>query len=152
MAKEVLIKRYNAYYQGWCQAFGEHESNLDEDRDRDRDVYWLTGEGRIGLAVSSKLIRSLNLALLRHHEEVPQLILQSDSIKVEDKIIYQLSDDYDQQGTNQLMNYLDCKDDLYMFMTNHFFYPSGTRIITFAKEKPTILLYKEMQPLKVLIN
>lgn len=147
MAKELIIKRYNAYYQGWCQAFGEHEANLDEDR----DVYWLTAEGRIGLAVSSKLIRILNLAFLRHHEEIPQLILQSDSIKVEDKIIYQLSDDYDQKGMNQLMNYLDCKDELHLFMTNHFCYPSGTRIITIAKEKPTILLYKDMQPLKVLI-
>ncbi len=148
MAHKLLIERFNAYYQGWCLAFGEHEANIDEDR----EIYWLTGEDRVGLAVAPALRRQLNLSLLGQQGRDAELILEDDSIKVEDNVIYQLIDQVDRDGMNRLKNFLSSEDKFYLFLTNHFCYPAGTRIITFCKEKPTILLYKEMQPLKVLIR
>lgn len=148
MANEVLIKRYNTYYQGWCLSFGEHEADTDEDR----DLYWLIGEARIGMAVSPKLKRTLNLALLGHHEKTPELVLENDTLKAQDTVIYKLTDEVDKEGMGQLKIFLDGKDDLHLFITSHFGYPSGTCILTFSREKPTILLYKEMQPLKVMIK
>lgn len=148
MIKEVLIKRYSAYYKGWCLAFGEHAVNLDEER----DVYWISAEDRFGLALTPKLQRTLNLALLGRHEKTPELLLDNDRIRVADTNLYYLNDAYDRDGMGQLKEFLNCKDELYLFLTNHFCYPSGTRIITLSREKPTILLYKEMQPVKVLIR
>lgn len=148
MVKKVLIKRYNAYYKGWCLAFGAHEVN----RDEERELYWLIGDGRIGLAVGPKLQRTLNLALLGHQKKTPELVLASYSIRVEDKIMYVLNDALDREGMGLLKSFLDCKEEMYLFLTSHFCYPSGTRIITISREKPTVLLYKEMQPMKVLIK
>jgi hypothetical protein len=148
MAKEVLIKRYNAYYQGWCLAFGEHEVN----RAGGREVYWLVGEDRIGLALVPKLQRILNQALLRQHEKTPELVLENEQIKVEGKLIYQLRDTLDREGMQVFKKFLVRRDELHLFLTSHFCYPPGTRIITIASEKPSILLYKEMRPLKVLIS
>lgn len=148
MVKEVIIKRYNAYYQGWCLAFGEHEVN----RDEGRDVYWLVGEDRIGLALAPKLQRTLNQALLRQNEKTPELLLENAQIKVQGKLIYELRDVPDREGMQVFKEFLDCKDELHLFLTSHFCYPPGTRIITIAREKPSILLYKEMRPLKVLIS
>ena len=149
MAKEVFIRRYNAYYQGWCLAFGEHENNC---REENRDIHWLVGESRIGIAVSPRLRRVLNYALIGRHDKTPELILDDDALKAQQKTLYQLSDDVDREGAQQLINFLDYSGEHYMFLTKHFCYPPGTLIYTFSREKPTILLYKEMQPLKVLIR
>ncbi len=51
----------------------------------------------------------------------------------------------------QLKEFLRNEKELHLFLSSHFCYPSGTRIITFAKKKPSIILYKEMQPLKVVL-
>ena len=149
MTKEVFIRRYNAYYQGWCLAFGEHDHDSEED---DRDIHWLVGEGRIGMAVSHGLRRILNHALIGRHDNIPELLLEDGALKAQRKIIYQLADDSDREGFQKLMEFLDYRGELYLFLTKHFCYPAGTLIYTFAREKPTILLYKEMQPHKVLIR
>jgi len=44
MMTEYVLKRYAAYYRGWCQAFGEHESVPGEDT----GISWLFGENQIG--------------------------------------------------------------------------------------------------------
>ena len=148
MANEVHIKRYNAYYHGWFLAFGEHEAN----RDETRELYWLTGENRFGMAVSPQLRRHLNQALLGQRDKIPELILGKDRIQAENKNLYTLTDEIDEKGMREFKEFLGGKEQLHLFMTNHFCYPAGTHILTFATEKPTILLYKEMQPLKVLID
>ncbi|MES9856773.1 MAG: hypothetical protein ABW166_09250 [Sedimenticola sp.] len=147
MSNEVLIKRYNAYYHGWCLAFGEHDATYDETR----EICWLFGDERIGMALAPKLRRRLYLALLGRHERTPELILNSGTVKVDD-ISYELNDEIDRECLKQLKRFLRCEDELHLFLSSHFCYPSGTRIITFAKKKPSIILYKEMPPLKVLIE
>ena len=62
------IKRYNAYYHGWCLAFGEHTANFDEER----DVNCLLGEDRIGLILSPGLRKQAQREFLGHHEEIPR--------------------------------------------------------------------------------
>ncbi len=148
MSQKLTIKRYNAYYQGWCLSFGEHEADIEEDR----SIYWLTGDKRFGLAIEPSLRRKLNMSFLGQQGKNAELILQDDSLKVEEDIIYQLTDQVDIEGMNNLKKFLSSHDTFYLFLTNHFCYPQGTKIITFSTEKPTILLYKEMSPLKVLIT
>jgi hypothetical protein len=45
VTRECEIKRYGAYFKGWCQVFGEHESILVGEREK----CWLIGENKVGL-------------------------------------------------------------------------------------------------------
>ncbi|MEJ1334893.1 MAG: hypothetical protein RPV21_07155 [Candidatus Sedimenticola sp. (ex Thyasira tokunagai)] len=147
MSDNVLIKRYNAYYHGWCLSFGEHDATYDEAR----EICWLFGDGQIGMALAPRLWRKLYHALLGRHERTPELILSDGTVKVDD-VSFNLADEIDRKSMKQLKAFLLSQDELYLFLSNHFCYPSGTRIVTFSKKKPSIILYKEMQPLKVVIE
>ncbi|MES9902429.1 MAG: hypothetical protein ABW168_07070 [Sedimenticola sp.] len=146
MTEKVLVKRYNAYYHGWCLAFGEHRSIYDDER----VICWLFGDDRIGMALAPKLRRKLYLALLGHHDKIPELVLENGTVKVDD-FSFELADEIDRKSMKQLKEFLRNEKELHLFLSSHFCYPSGTRIITFAKKKPSIILYKEMQPLKVVL-
>lgn len=148
MPCEILIKRYNAYYQGWCQAFGEHEANIE----LDREIYWLVRQDRIGLAVSPALIRKLNHIFLGHHNKNPELIINQQCLQTANQIIYRFSDQVDIDGMHDLVTFLNSRQQFHLYLSSHFCYPRGTRIITFSSERPTILLYKEMLPLKLMIE
>ena len=63
MTSEYEIKRYAAYYKGWCQTFGEHESVLSDDG----GISWLFSENQIGLISPQSLTRLLLLEVLRKH-------------------------------------------------------------------------------------
>jgi len=39
--------------------------------------------------------------------------------------------------------------DLHLYLTYHFMYQRGTRIITFSNEQPWPLIYKEIEPMQV---
>jgi hypothetical protein len=43
-------------------------------------------------------------------------------------------------------------EEMHMFLCSHLIYPSRTRILTFATKKPLIIMYKEMQPLKLVVE
>jgi hypothetical protein len=142
-----IIKRYNAYYHGWCLAFGEHTTNYDEKK----DFNWLFGEERIGLILSSGLRKHAQREFLGHHENIPELALSDDIVRM-NKFIYRLKNDMERKNVQHLKDFLLSSLDLHMFLCSHLFYPSGTRIITFAKKKPIIIMYKEMQPLKLVVE
>ncbi len=141
-----IIKRYNAYYRGWCLAFGEHNVDYEEER----DINWLYGEERIGLILSSGLRKQAQRELLGHHEEIPELVLSDDGVWM-NEFIYRLKNDTDRVNIQRMKDFLLDSQDLHMFLCNHFFYPH-TRIITFAKVKPITIMYKEMQPLKLILE
>lgn len=142
-----IVKRYNAYYRGWCLAFGEHTADYDDDR----DVSWLFGEDRIGLILSPPLRKQAQHELLGHHDMIPQLHLTNDSVGF-NKNTFQLKDDIDLRNILRLKAFLLHAKELHMFLCSHLFYPSRTRILTFATKKPLIIMYKEMQPLKLIIE
>ncbi len=49
------------------------------------------------------------------------------------------------------VKFLDSQD-IHMFLCSHFIYSPRTRIITFSQKKPTPIMYKEMPPLKLIIE
>jgi hypothetical protein len=142
MSCEMKIKRYTAYYAGWCLAFGEHESDYSEQR----DINWLFGDGKVGFALSTSLKRPLYRELFGISEYLPRVTMQAELFQV-GRFSYPLSDEQDRMGLEKLMQLFAQSEDIYMFLTSHFCYPSGTRIITFSTKKPPIIIYKEISPL-----
>ena len=54
------LKRYAAYFRGWCQAFGEHESIYRDDT----GISWLTASTQLGLVLPKPMIKQLNREVL----------------------------------------------------------------------------------------
>lgn len=144
---ECEIKRYAAYYAGWCAAFGEHKLSYDEER----EINWVVGESKIGFAVRPRLKRILNRELLGKHHQYPQITLTNRFVTINDR-----SFDFDLgdagPGVEQLRDFFSAADEIHMFLTSHLCYPPGTRIITFSKKKPLLIIYKEIQPLKLVVD
>lgn len=141
-----VIKRYNAYYHGWCLAFGEHTASFEEER----DINWLFGDRKTGLILSSSLRIQAQREFLGHHEEIPELCLSGKMVRM-NKFTYRLNNDTDRMNVQRLKDFLLGSQDMHMFLCSHLFYPR-TRIITFAEEKPSIIMYKEMQSLKLIVE
>ena len=75
---ERIVKRYSAYYRGWCTAFGEHDVYYEEDQ----PINLLYGEERMGLVVSPEIRKQLIRELLGHHETLPAVTLANSSILI----------------------------------------------------------------------
>ncbi len=142
-----VIRRYNAYYHGWCLAFGEHEVTYDEGK----EINWLFGEDRMGLALAPRLRKLLFRELLGQHDKIPELTISDDAIKFKSRP-YPLPDESTRAGMQYFKKFLLGGDDVHMFLSSHFCYPAGTRIVTFARKKPLGIMYKEMQPMKLNIE
>jgi hypothetical protein len=142
-----IIKRYNAYYHGWCLTFGEHNA----DYGQARDISWLFGEDKAGLILSNDLRKKAQREFLGHQQKIPQLGLSDTSLRM-NHYIHPLVDDIDRSNVKRLIAFLISSHDLHMFLSTHLIYPANTRIITFAKKKPLIIMYKEMRPLQLIIE
>ncbi|MCG7873401.1 MAG: hypothetical protein N0C81_00345 [Candidatus Thiodiazotropha lotti] len=146
MSDTRVIKRYNAYYKGWCLAFGEHTADYDDAR----EISWLFGEQRVGLILSTNLLKRAQHELLGH-QSIPELLLSDQSVAF-NSFDFSLQDNIDLQNVQRFKEFLLGGDELHMFLSNHLIYPSKTRILTFSTQKPLIIMYKEMQPLKLTIQ
>lgn len=146
MACERTVKRYAAYYAGWCVAFGEHRMAYDDSK----DINWLIGEERVGITLASQLKRVLMRELLGKHVDIPLVTLADDRIRI-NEAEYRFKQEEDLRGYNNFRQFFQAPGDIHMFLTSHFCYPPGTRIITFANKKPLIIMYKEIKPLQLTI-
>ncbi|MET0029817.1 MAG: hypothetical protein ABW101_19460 [Candidatus Thiodiazotropha sp.] len=146
MTETRVIKRYNAYYKGWCLAFGEHSGDYEEFR----DINWLYGEDRVGLILSAELRKRAQHELLGHSDAIPALQLSEQSVSF-NAFEYPLQDPMDLDNLKRFRQFLLSHREIHMFLSSHLIYPPRTRILTFATQKPLIIMYKEMQPLKLLI-
>lgn len=146
MSDTRVIKRYNAYYKGWCLAFGEHTADYDDER----DISWLFGEQRMGLILSTNLLKRAQHELLGH-QSIPELLLSDQSVAF-NRFDFSLQDKIDLQNIQRFKEFLLEGEEMHMFLCNHLIYPSKTRILTFSTQKPLIIMYKEMQPLKLTIQ
>ncbi|MCG7982111.1 MAG: hypothetical protein JAY90_05080 [Candidatus Thiodiazotropha lotti] len=146
MSDTRVIKRYNAYYKGWCLAFGEHTADYDDAR----EISWLFGEQRVGLILSTNLLKRAQHELLGH-QSIPELLLSDQSVAF-NRFDFSLQDNIDLQNVQRFKEFLLGGDEMHMFLSNHLIYPSKTRILTFSTQKPLIIMYKEMQPLKLTIQ
>jgi hypothetical protein len=147
MLDNRVIKRYNAYYKGWCLAFGEHTADYGDER----DISWLFGEDRIGLILSPNLRRKAQHELLGHNDHIPKLQVEDAKVGF-NAFNYPLQDDIDLINIRKFKQFLTQSSEVHMFLCSHLIYPSRTRILTFATQKPLLIMYKEMQPLKLVVN
>lgn len=141
-----IVKRYNAYYHGWCLAFGDHTADYEDDR----DINWLFGEDRVGLILSTALRKRAQRELLGHYDEVPTLTFSDDTVKM-NEFVYRLNDEASRTSVRQVKDFILRNQSLHMFLSSHFIYPDA-RIISFAQKKPIAIMYKEMQPLKLILE
>ena len=128
-----------------------HSASIPPNTGRERDISWLFGEERIGLILSAQLRKRAQREFLGDLEKIPELALSDSSIRL-NNYIHPFNDAINKTNVQRLKDFLLSSHDLHMFLSSHLIYPSRTRIITFAKKKPLIIMYKEMQPLQLLVE
>lgn len=147
MASERKIRRYAAYFHRWATAFGNHDKHFDEER----DLSWLFGEDQIGLILTPSIedfLRPLFLSNLA--AELPRVELRSGALRIANARI-QFGVEV-QREINAIMGLLEAEGDLHLFQTYHLVYPSGTRILTLSRQPPLTLVYREIEPLTLLLS
>ncbi len=146
MALERLLRRYSAYYRGWCQAFGDHEISSESDE----DINWIFGEGNIGLILSPQLRKRFFRELMVGVHGAPTLELAEDYAQI-NEFRHPVDAGASRLGLGRLIALLEQDQDIYLFQTYHFCYPEGTRILTFSIRKPLMIMYKEVGPMQARI-
>lgn len=144
MSYSRQIRRYSAYYRGWCVAFGEHDTYYDENK----EINWLFGDSKIGFILSPQLKRIFFRELLGKDKHIPVVSIHQSEIKLNEYQI-PLALEEDRRGFVSFKEFINTKEDVHLCLTSHFYYPPGTRILTFTKKKPLIIMYKEIQSMKV---
>jgi hypothetical protein len=140
---ERKLKRYGAYFFGWCQAFGEHEIALEEDH----DIYWLLGESKVGVAVAPRLRRRVLKEILKQRGK-PLVTLAYTYAQI-NELKYVPTSERDKLGLKSVVDMIKESPEVHLFLTSHFCYPAGTKILTLSTKKPLIIFYKEIEPLTV---
>ena len=143
MTSEYEIKRYAAYYKGWCQTFGEHENVISDDG----GISWLFSEQQIGFISPQQLTRSFLLEVLRKHK-TPTLTIGHHSVHI-GKIDYGFSRASDESALEAVSKLLEGGGDTHLFLTSHFMYGMGTRILTLSHKKPVAIIYKEIGAMRI---
>jgi hypothetical protein len=144
MVLEHTVSRYSAYFRGWCQAFGEHEAFFDEGS----EINWLRADDQIGLVLTDEVRRLFYKQLLGDKSAI--LHLSKTHVQLATSS-YLLKEQKDIEGMGALMALLRRDAPTHLYLTYHLLYPQGTRILTFSKKSPLLIIYKEMQPLKVIV-
>ncbi|MGD2056023.1 MAG: hypothetical protein PVJ15_04380 [Gammaproteobacteria bacterium] len=143
MSLDRELQRYAAYFRGWCQAFGEHRSIPGEDM----AISWLIGDDQFGFILPRQLTRSLYRGVLGKREP-PVLTISRSEVRAGD-FHYPVSAPSDRPGLEAMQQFLEDTSELHVFLSSHFMYGSGTRIITLARKKPLAIIYKEIGPMRL---
>ncbi len=135
---ECELKRYAAYFRGWCQAFGEHKGiEVDEN-----ESYWLLAENQVGLVLPKYQIKPLNREVLLH-DEVPSLTFSAQGVQI-GALQFPFASDHEKEALSVIEHLIETGPEFHMFLTSHLLYGSGSRIITFSCNKPLSIIYKEI--------
>jgi len=143
MALERELQRYAAYFRGWCQAFGEHQGIPGEEM----AISWLLGEDQFGFILPQELTRALYRGVLGK-DEPPVLTISRDGVRA-GEFYYPVTATTDRPGLEAMKNFLESATDLHVFLSSHFMYGSGTRIITLSHKRPLSIIYKEIGPMRL---
>jgi hypothetical protein len=144
MTSEYELKRYAAYYKGWCQTFGEHESAISEDDD---GISWLFGDRQIGFITPWDLTKALLLEVLRKHK-TPTLTISRNHVRI-GRLDYEFSNPTDESALHAVEELLESEHASHIYLTSHFMYGMGTRIITLSSKKPVLIIYKEIGSMRI---
>lgn len=146
MTTEYEVKRFAAYFKGWCQAFGEHESLPGGDS----GISWLFSEHQVGFMLPQRLTRSLYREVLGRRG-TPVLELSRNYARI-GAFHYPLSETAEEPGIDAIRNILDSDSDASLFLTSHFMYGTGARIITLSDIKPWAIIYKEIGSMRIRLD
>ena len=135
---ERVVRRYAAYFRGWCQAFGEHKSLADHDN----DIYWLITERQAGFVLPPADLKQLYRAVLLH-DIAPPLTFMRYQVEVGD-FSFSMTPRYEDYIRDAIGRMLDGREDLHVFLTSHFMYGTNARIVTLSSKKPISIIYKEI--------
>jgi hypothetical protein len=146
MTHEYELQRYAAYFRGWCQAFGEHDSIPNEDT----GTRWLLSEYQVGFILRPQLTRSLYREVLGKND-TPVLELSRKGARI-GTFYYPPSGAADEQGFAEIKRILENCSDSCLFMTSHFTYGAGARILTLSNTKPLPIIYKEIGCMRIQLD
>ena len=138
MLIEYELKRYAAYYKGWCQAFGEHESIPGEDT----GISWLFSEKQIGFISPQQQTKLLLREILRKRK-TPTLTISGKGVQI-GTFNFRPSKASDESALLAIANFLETGKASHIYLTSHFMYGTGTRILTVSSKKPISIIYKEI--------
>ena len=141
-----VVKRYAAYFRGWCQTFGEHESLADHDR----EIFWLVTGEQAGFVLPRPYLRQLYKEVLLH-EIAPPLTFDRHQVEV-GGFQFEMTKEYEQQIRNTVGSLLASGGDLHVYLTSHFMYGTSARIITLSARKPLGIIYKEIGDIRIRIR
>ena len=141
--RECEIKRYGAYFKGWCQVFGEHESILVGEREN----CWLIGEEKVGLILPKPLLRRLNSEVLLH-EQVPVITFTRRGVQI-GTLHFPFKSELEKRVLSAIEQLIDTGVDLHLFLTSHLLYGNGSRIITISNKRPQSIIYKEIGSMRI---
>ena len=141
--RECEIKRYGAYFKGWCQVFGEHESILVGEHEN----CWLIGEKKVGLILPKPLLKQLNGEVLLH-EQVPVITFTQRGVQI-GTFHFPFRSELEKRVLGAIEQLIDTGDGLHLFLTSHLLYGNGSRIITISNKRPQSIIYKEIGSMKI---
>jgi hypothetical protein len=136
-------KRYSAYFRGWCQAFGEHESIPGEEN----DIHWLFTEHQAGFILPKPIIRRLYREVLLHRQP-PPLTFGHDAVEI-GSLQFALASRQEKRILDIIESILTSGDDHHVYLTSHLMYGTEARIITLSTKKPLTIIYKEIGTLRI---
>ena len=113
-------------------------------------MYWLFSEFQAGFILPSRLNRSLYKEVLRKRG-TPLLELGRKKARI-GSFTYPLSGSVDDQGIAAIKEILEHREHTYLFLTSHFMYGTGSRIITLSNKRPLNIIYKEVGPMRLRLD
>ena len=140
---EREIKRYGAYFRGWCQAFGEHENTCAYGR----NSQWILGKEQVGLILPKPLIKQLYRETLLH-EQMPALVFSQQGVQI-GTLHIQFESEHEKQVFTAIENFFGTGSDMHLFLTSHLLYGNGSKIFTISTKKPLSLIYREIGSMKI---
>lgn len=146
MTDEYVLKRFSAYFRGWCQAFGEHNSMPGGTT----GISWLLREDQVGFILPQHMTKPLYREVLRTIE-APVLTLSDNSVQI-GKLAYQLTEFSDHPAMTRIRSLLESAGDTHLYLTSHFMYGSGAKIITLSSKRPLSIIYKEIGEMRIRLS
>jgi hypothetical protein len=143
---ERVVKRYAAYFRGWCQTFGEHDSLADHDN----EIYWLLTGKQAGFVLPRDYQRQLYRAVLLHRE-APPLTFHRYQVEV-GEFSFSLTPEHEETIRETIREMLSCKEELHVYLTSHFMYGTHARIITLSAKRPLSIIYKEIGAMPIRLD
>lgn len=140
---ERELKRYSAYFRGWCQTFGEHESLPCTES----DINWLFTEHQAGFILPPSITRQLYREVLLHREP-PPLTFSCDSVEI-GSLRLSLARQQEKRILEVVEHVLTSGTEFHVYLTSHLMYGTGARIITLSTKKPLAIIYKEIGTLRI---